>query len=657
MKHVLGINLTVPPDYLNATAMVSLLSVLVLIFLFLYLNWYTGRRYFSIWTMGWVFYAVWLGIGPGITGVSPLLVMLKHWCLGLSAALLFWGSVQFLKMPSRPLLFCLFMGFLLVWSFVGAFYLKNPLQIQAPIFVVIGLASLVTAFSFYRLRKHLEYLGAGLLTFGFGLWGLYLDACPFFAGNKELAGTGFLISAVLQLFIAVSMIILVLEEARAANELILDQIRASRLEAVELEHSPPDDAAQYQGVFDRSGLGEQLRQAREDLRQARESGLQRERLQALGQMSRGLAHDINNALTPILGYSNLLLQDSGKLPADAVKYIRGIRRAGEKISQSVACIRDFYRNREGRDLLLALELNGIVDEAVEGSLVRWRELPQSAGLQTDVDAQLEPSLPRIMGRTEELRTAISELIINGLEAMTTGGTCRVRTGMCPAAAGAAGLRRDDHVFVEVSDTGIGMDQETRQRCLEPFFSTKGHNGAKGLGLSKVFGITQRCGGEIEIETRPGEGTTVRLMFPAVHSGSTERMFLAARAPSLPPLKILCIDDEPPILEVLQILLKDGGHRVEVATDGASGLEAFRAARASREPFDVVLTDSGMPHMNGTQVALNVKRESNETPVIMLTGWGGIMQAEGTHPENIDAVLSKPPQANELIGALHKVTGK
>jgi signal transduction histidine kinase/CheY-like chemotaxis protein len=657
MKYVLGINLLVPPDYLNATAIVSLLSVLVLIFLFMYLNWYTGRRYFSLWTVGWIFYAVWLGIGPGIANVSPFLVMLKHWCLGLSAALLFWGSVQFLKMPSRPMLFCLFIGFLLAWSYVGAYHLKDPLQIRAPIFLVIGMASLVTAFSFYRLRKHLEYLGAGLLTFGFVLWGLYLGVCPFFSGNKEMAGTGFLISAVLQLFIAVSMIILVLEEARAANEMILEQIHASRLEASEWQQPSTEDAAQYQGVFDRSGLGEQLRQARESLRQAQESGLQRERLQALGQMSRGLAHDINNALTPILGYSNLLLQDSSQLPEQAVNYIRGIRRAGEKISQSVACIRDFYRNREGRDLLVALDLNGIADEAAEESRVRWRKLPQSGGPKTAVDTLLEPSLPRIMGRQEELSGAIQELILNGLEAMPEGGTCRLRTGMRPAATGMSGVRGGDHIFIEVSDTGLGMDPETQKRCLEPFFSTKDKHGAKGLGLSKVFGIMQRCGGEIDIDTRLGKGTTVRLMFPAVHTGGTEMLFLAARAPSLPPLKILCIDDEPPVLDVLRILLKEGGHQVEVAADGPSGLEAFREARAMRVPFDVVLTDLGMPHMDGAAVAMTVKRESGETPVIMLTGWGGIMQAEGNHPENIDAVLSKPPQANELIGALHKVTGK
>jgi signal transduction histidine kinase/CheY-like chemotaxis protein len=650
MKQILGINLMVPPDYLNATAIVSLLSVLVLIFLFLYLNWYTGRRYFSTWTMGWAFYAIWLAIGPGIVHVSPLVVMLKHWCLGLSAALLFWGSVQFLKMPSRPMLFCLFMGFLLVWSYVGAYYLKNPMEIRAPIFVVIGLASLVTAFSFYRLRQHLQFLGAGLLTFGFVLWGLYLIACPFFAGDKELAGTGYLISAVLQLFIAVSMIVLVLEEARAANEMILAQIRASRVEALEWQTPPAEDAAQYQGVFDRSGLGEQLRLAREDLRRAQESGLQRERLQALGQMSRGVAHDINNALTPILGYSNLLLQDVSQLPPNAVTYIRGIRRAGEKISQSVACIRDFYRNREGRDLLVALDLNAIVDDAADEARAHWRNLPQSSLLKTAIETNGGSTLPRIMGRHEELRGAIKELIVNSLESMTEGGVCRLRSGMRPA-----GGTPGDRVFVDVTDTGVGMDDETRKRCLEPFFSTKESHGAKGLGLSKVFGAMQRCGGEIEIESRLGRGTTVRLLFPAVHSGSTEMMFLAAKSAALPPLNILCIDDEASVLDVLKIFLQQGGHRVEVASDGPSGLEAFRSARARSQPFDVVVTDLGMPQMDGRQVATSVKRESGKTPVIMLTGWGGIMQAEGTHPENIDAVISKPPQETELIGALHKVT--
>jgi signal transduction histidine kinase/ActR/RegA family two-component response regulator len=654
MKNILG-NLMVSADYLNATVTVSLLSVLVLIFLFLYLNWYTGRRYFSLWTLGWVFYALWLWTGPGITGVSPFMVMLKHWCVGLSAALLLWGSAQLLKMPPRPMLVGLFMGFLLVWSYVGAYHLKDPLQIRAPIFAVIGLASLLTAFSFYRVRKHLEYLGAGLLTFGFALWGLYLGLCPFFAGNGEAAGTGFLISAVLQLFIAVSMIILVLEEARAANELILAQIRACQSEALSLEAPSPEDEDQYQGVFNRTNLGKKLIAARNDLRRAQESSLQRERLQALAQMSRGMAHDINNALTPILGYSNLLLREVKGLPPDVVQYLKSIKNAGEKISQSVACIRDFYRSRQGRDLLVALDLNPIVDEAIEESRRHWQKLPQSELLKSKIDVQLESSLPRIMGQSEELREAIKELVINGLEAMPESGTCRLRTGLRPAANTNATGHDAGHVFVEISDEGVGMDEDTRKRCLEPFFTTKHRHGAKGLGLSKVFGTTQRCEAEIEIETRPGRGTRIRLVFPAVHSGSTEMIYPAHKLPAQRPLKILCIDDEPAVLDVMKIILNGNGHRVAVAPDGFRGLGEFREANARREPFDVVLTDLGMPQMDGHQIALAVKRESPNTPVIMLTGWGDIMQAENNHPQNVDAVLSKPPQANDIFRALHKVT--
>lgn len=133
MKIAEGVNFVLSSDYLNAAGTVSLLSVLVLVCLFFYLNRYTGRKYFSIWTAGWIFYALWLAMGPGLKG-SPQVVMLKHWCVGVAAALFFWGSVQFLKLPARPVLFGLFAGFLITWSYVGAYYLRNPLEVRAPIF-------------------------------------------------------------------------------------------------------------------------------------------------------------------------------------------------------------------------------------------------------------------------------------------------------------------------------------------------------------------------------------------------------------------------------------------------------------------------------------------------------------------------------------------
>jgi signal transduction histidine kinase/ActR/RegA family two-component response regulator len=651
-----GLNLMLSSEYLHAAVAVSLLSVLVLIFLFFYLNWYTGRRYFSTWTLGWIFYAVWLGLGPGLDHASPFRVMLKHCCVGLSAALLLWGSVQFLKMPSRPMLFCLFMGFLLTWSYVGAYHLSNPLEIRAPIFVVIGLASLVTAFSFYRLRKHREYLGAGLLTFGFVLWGVYLGVCPFFAKDAQMAGAGFLISAVLQLFIAVSMIILVLEEAKAANELILNQIRACHLETRDLETRPPGEEAQYHGVFDRSSLNETLRAAYGQLRQAQQQDLQQERLQALAQMSRGISHDINNALTPIMGYSNLLLREYRDLPPNVLNHIQSIRTAGEKIGQSVSCIRDFYRTRDG-GTLVPLDLNALAREALAAGAAEWRTWPRLQEIRTDFESELDPALPGVMGHADGLRQSIMALVLNAAQAMPSGGALKVRTGVHRKKASLPDQKPDRRVFVEVVDNGVGMDDDTRRRCLEPFFTTKGQHGAKGLGLSKVYGVVRQHQGEIEIESQPGRGTVVRLVLLAVPEGSTERFFADPATAAMPPLKILCIDDEPSILDILKLTLKRGGHNVEVAGDGHGGLEAFRSALALREPFDVVVTDLGMPKMDGQQVALLVKKASSQTPVILLTGWGGIMLAEGKQPEHIDVILSKPPQVSELLGALRKVTAK
>ena len=655
MNKVIGLNLVFPPDYVNAAAIVSLLSVLVLVCLFFYLNWYTGRRYFSLWTVGWVFYAIWLAIGPGLANVGPFQIMMKHWCVGVAAALLFWGSVQFLEMPSRPVLFGLFIGFLLVWSYVGAYYLRDPLQIRVPIFSVIGLASLVTAFSFYRLRKHREFIGAGLLTFGFVLWGLYLVVCPFFTRDNQLLGTGFLISAVLQLFIAVSMIILVLEEAKAANEMILNQISAFHWEAKELEAGRRQHDADYHGVFDRSSLGEKMRLACADLRETREQSLQHERLEALSQISRGIAHDINNALTPVQGYVSLLLRDSAELPEHVVSYIRSIKTAGDRIAQSVATIRDFYRHPDGMDTLVGIELNELVDEVFESNQSQWRESLWSSGLEVKFEAELDPVLPRVTGQKTELRAAVNELILNALQAMPDGGTLKVRTGMRPGAPAKPGDPPANRTFVEVSDTGVGMDEKARRRCLEPFFSTKTQQGAKGLGLSRVYGIMQRHRGQIEIETGEGKGTVMRLVFAAVESGQTERFYATPKAPDLAPLKILCIDDEPSVLNVLKLILQSGGHNVDVADSGETGLRAFRAARAVSQPFDIVITDLGMPKPDGREVTRLVKHESSQTPVIMLTGWGGILQAEGQRPEFVDAILSKPPQIEELLGAIRIVT--
>ncbi|MBI4326297.1 MAG: response regulator [Chloroflexi bacterium] len=263
----IGFNLYFPYEYLKAALVVSLLSVWVLVGLFHYLNRYTKRRYFTIWTAAWLFYALWLTLCISLPGDSQdaFLLMLKQWCVGLSAVFLLWGAARFLKLQTSQRLFGFFMAFLFVWSYIGSFHLEDLLWVQLPIFGLIGLASVLTAWCFFRMRSRREYLGAGLLSFGFLLWGLYLSSYPFLQRSEQLISSGFFISAVLQLFIAVSMIVLVLEEVRNTNQLALRQIQTQKSETALLRSRVVSTEERYRSLFDQASEGIVIAAA-EDLR-------------------------------------------------------------------------------------------------------------------------------------------------------------------------------------------------------------------------------------------------------------------------------------------------------------------------------------------------------------------------------------------------------
>jgi CheY-like chemotaxis protein len=205
------------------------------------------------------------------------------------------------------------------------------------------------------------------------------------------------------------------------------------------------------------------------------------------------------------------------------------------------------------------------------------------------------------------------------------------------------------VAVEVVDSGMGMDEEMRRRCLEPFFTTKGERGT-GLGLAMVFGIAQRHGAELEIDSTPGEGTTVRLVF------AVAEVVVPGRGPVAPiqmpsRLHLLLVDDDPVLIESLRNALETDGHRVVAANGGEAAIARFRDSISSGEHYAAVITDLGMPHVDGRKVAAAVKAISPTTPVIMLTGWGRKMAAESEIPSGVDRILAKPPKLREVREAL------
>ncbi len=248
-----GLDFSVAHESLKATLLTSFLSVWVLIGIFVYLNYYTKRRYFSIWTAGWLFYVLWLTLSmiAARGAENPILTMTKQWSLAAVAVFLMWGSIRFLGLAVRQSVLALFLVFLFVWSYVGVYHLGNPMEVQIPLFALIGLASVLTGCIFIPFRKKRGYVGATLLALGFFLWGAYVCAYPFIA-SSELVTAGFFISAVLQLFIGVSMIVLVLEEVRSTSQTAISKMRTIRTEKFQLRAKIASTEERYRSLFDQA---------------------------------------------------------------------------------------------------------------------------------------------------------------------------------------------------------------------------------------------------------------------------------------------------------------------------------------------------------------------------------------------------------------------
>lgn len=401
-------------------------------------------------------------------------------------------------------------------------------------------------------------------------------------------------------------------------------------------------------------LHSELEHAYNELRQSQQTVMQQERLKALGQMASGIAHDINNALSPVVGFADLLVGSEPNLSANGKKSLKYIKLAGEDIAHIVARLREFYRTRDERESLFSLNLNQLGEQVLAMTRPRWRDIPQSRGIMVEMQTDFDPALPGLVGIESEMREALTNLVLNAVDAIPNGGKITVRTRAVRELA-TDGRKNPTHAIVEVSDTGVGMNEETRKRCLEPFFSTKGKRGT-GLGLAMVYGVVERHEGKIEIQSELGQGTTMRLIFPIRKALEADAVADEAVVDA-GPQKILCIDDEPQLRELLKQILDHDGHHVEVSDGGQAGLEAFREAARRGRPFDVVITDLGMPYVDGRQVAKTLKRESPHTPIIMLTGWGAFMKEDGEEPAEVDEVLSKPPRSRELRETLFRITQK
>jgi signal transduction histidine kinase len=374
----------------------------------------------------------------------------------------------------------------------------------------------------------------------------------------------------------------------------------------------------------------ELEKALRELKATQQQAIQQERLRAIGQMASGIAHDFNNTLTPILGFSDLLLEKPGILEntEQARKFIGFLRTSAQDAASVVARLRQFYRPLDQDEEFPVVDLNSIVTQSISLTEPKWRRQAQADGITIQIESKLQP-IPPVAGDESGLREVLTNLIFNAVDAMLTGGTITLETE--PDAT---------HVIVRVRDTGAGMTEVVRQRCLEPFFSTKGERGT-GLGLSMVYGIIERHRGKIEVESTPGEGTTFIIRLPIADS-ATKKVVAPHQVKSKTALKVLVVDDESRVREVITAYLRAEGHIVTTASSGREGFEQFRS-----QPFDMVVTDRAMPEMSGDQMASLVKQLRPEVPVVLLTGFGALIEVTGSQPKDVDVVLSKPVTLDAL----------
>jgi signal transduction histidine kinase/CheY-like chemotaxis protein len=380
-------------------------------------------------------------------------------------------------------------------------------------------------------------------------------------------------------------------------------------------------------------LFEERSRAYGELAAAQDHLVRTEKLRALGEMASGVAHDFNNLLAAILGRTQLLLRrtEDPRLR----QWLQVIERSALDGAQTVRRLQEFARVRRDQPLV-PVDLNEVVRDAVEMTQSRWHEDCLRRGVVIDVQTQLG-TIALIAGDPAELREAMTNLILNAVDAMPSGGVLTFTSALV-----------DDLVEVTVSDSGMGIPEAIRDSIFDPFFTTKGPQGT-GLGLSMTYGILSRHRAQITVESQEGQGSTFRLRFPALATRAAAATSGVPAGPDPQALRCLVVDDEESVGAVIGDVLEALGHQAVVLTDGATAI-----ARVREERFDAVFTDLAMPGVSGWQVARAVKDRSPEVPVFVVTGFGVELSAEERRTNGVAAIFSKPLNIEDLVQAIAQV---
>ncbi len=356
------------------------------------------------------------------------------------------------------------------------------------------------------------------------------------------------------------------------------------------------------------------RQAQLALEQARAAFVHAQKMEAIGQLTGGVAHDFNNLIAVVLGNLDLARR---RLPEDD-KRIRPLLENSIQAAQRGASLTQrmlaFARRQDLKTE--SVDLPQLVHNMAE-------LLHRSLTPNIDIDTRFPLDLPRALVDANQLELALLNLTVNARDAMPAGGRITIAARRASVATSEpGGLRPGDYVRLIVKDTGEGMDETTLSRAVEPFFTTKGVGRGTGLGLSMIHGFAEQSGGKLVLASTPGQGTTAEIWLPvAAPEGfpSAADKAAAEAAAGVTGLRILVVDDDNLVLMNTAAMLEDLGHEVIQANSGEQALRELARAEA----VDLVVTDQLMPGLSGTELAARIRAERPELPIVLATGYADL----------------------------------
>ncbi|HEY6118652.1 MAG TPA: ATP-binding protein [Pyrinomonadaceae bacterium] len=368
---------------------------------------------------------------------------------------------------------------------------------------------------------------------------------------------------------------------------------------------------------------ERIAAAHAEHEQKREQAVHAEKMAALGELSFGVAHNVNNTLTGILGRAQLLMrtQDAEKISSG----IEMIIKSAEDGAQIIRRIQDFARRQPSREFQ-TVSVAELMKDVCEMSRPRWEARENGPQIRVALFADCTSS---VMGDPVELREVLVNMIYNAIDAMPGGGEIRM-----------SAQDLEGRVVLSITDNGTGMSQEVKSRLFDPFFTTKGRAGT-GMGLAVSFGIIRRHNGAIEVESEPGRGTTFRISLPIASAGPasiTTSFFNLDSPTSADTVRVMVVDDEPAVRDVLREALEAEGCEVLVADSGEKALSIYDMRKGN---LDVIFTDIGMPEMSGWELAREIRKRSETIPLAIVSGWADAIGRDERQAIKADWVVSKP----------------